>query len=333
MNHRKASLLTFVAALGLISATREVEAQTIRGRVLAESGAEPVSGAVVSLLDQDGVRLRSVLTNREGAFLIADVRPGIHRLRAEMIGRRTVESAAFEVSDDPPLQTLRLSVEAIRLDSIDITQGAACSVGRDMALATYRVWEEAQKALRAASITRDEGLYRFVVTSYHRQLDLDGRRVTSETSEEQVWISRDPFNSLPPEEIERLGYVRDERDGLSLYGPNTDVLLSAGFLGTHCFALREERGRADQIGVRFQPTPDREIPDIEGTLWLDRGTAELRTLEFRYRNLPRSFGVRDHTGFAEFARLEGGAWIIRSWWLRSPLREEAAEVRSVEPVP
>ena len=77
MNHRKASLLTFVAAFGLISATREVEAQTVRGRVLAEIGAEPVSGAVVSLLDQNGMRLRSVLTNRAGAFLIADVRPGV----------------------------------------------------------------------------------------------------------------------------------------------------------------------------------------------------------------------------------------------------------------
>jgi hypothetical protein len=326
-------LAAMIAALIFIAPADRVHAQNVRGRVLDEVGQGPVPGAVVSIIGVNGIRLRSALTNREGAFLILGVAPGSYRLRVEMIGRRTIESEGFEVSSDPPYQTLRLPVEAIRLSGIDVAAGAACSVGRDMALATYQVWEEAQKALRAAAITRDEGLYRFVITEYHRQLDMNGRRVTSETSEERVWVSRDPFNSLPPEEVERAGYVRDDVDGLSLYGPNTDVLLSPGFLTTHCFQLREERGRPDQIGVRFEPVRGREIPDIEGVVWLDRGTSELRTLEFRYRNLPRSFGYRDHTGFAEFARLDGGAWIIRSWWLRSPLREEAAEVKSVQPIP
>jgi hypothetical protein len=326
-------LAALVGGLILIAPADRLLAQDVRGRVLDEAGQGPVAGAVVSVIGPNGIRLRSALTNREGNFLILGVAPGSYRLRAEMIGRRTVESDGFEVSGDPPFQTLRLPVEAIRLSGIDVAAGETCSVGREMALATYQVWEEAQKALRAASITRDEGLYRFVVTEYHRQLDMNGRRVVSETSEEHAWVSRDPFSSLPPEEIERAGYVRDEDGGLSLYGPNTDVLLSPGFLTSHCFQLREERGRPDQIGVRFEPVRGREISDIEGVLWLDRGTNELRTLEFRYRNLPRSFGQRDHTGFAEFARLDGGAWIIQRWWLRSPLREEAAEVKSFQPIP
>ena len=53
-------------------------AQTVRGRVLDELGEGPVPGVVVSLLDQDGVRLRSVLTNRDGTFLMAKLTPGRH---------------------------------------------------------------------------------------------------------------------------------------------------------------------------------------------------------------------------------------------------------------
>src|SRR5690606_3799401 len=154
----------------------------------------------------------------------------------------------------------------------------------------------------------------------------------SESVEEQTWVSSDPFTSLPPEEIERAGYVREEGGETNIYGPNTDLLLSDAFQRTHCFALTEDEGRPGEIGLTFEPVEGRELPDIEGVLWVDAATAQLRTLEFEYRNLPGTLVEGDYTGRADFQRLGSGHWIIREWRLTSPAREEAAEVVTVERV-
>jgi hypothetical protein len=309
--------------------------QSVRGRVVDEGVATPIPGALVTLLAADGSRVRSVLTNAAGAFAIADVPPGAYRLRAEMIGRRSVESPAFDVAAgaDPPQRTLELPVQPITLSAIDVSTAERCSGGRQVAVATYQVWQEAEKALRSAQVTSEETLYRFRVRAFQRELDRRSGEVTSETVEEQVWVTSDPFNSLPPAEIERAGYVREEGGETIIYGPNTDLLLSGEFQRTHCFALRETRDRPGLVGLTFEPVDGRNLPDIEGVLWVDAASAELRTLEFRYRNLPRILIPGDYTGFAEFQRIDGGHWIIRSWRLRSPALEEAAEVTGVERVP
>lgn len=331
-----ALLLAASAALcSSLAATAPLAAQQpVRGRVVDAGLASPVPGALVTLLDPGGARVTSVLTSGSGAFVIADVAPGRYRLRAEMIGRRTVESDPFDVlggSELPP-RTLELPAEPISLEGLDVSTAERCEVGRDVAVATYQVWQEAEKALRTAQLTAQETLYRFVVRTYHRELDRSSGDVVRESTDEKVWLSSDPFSSLPPAEIERGGYVRNEGGEPIIYGPNTDLLLSAEFQRTHCFGLREERERPGLIGLTFEPIEGRELPDIEGVLWVDARTAELRTLEFRYRNMPRTLIEGDYTGLAAFERLDGGHWVIRRWRLRSPVLEEAAEVTRIERV-
>jgi hypothetical protein len=276
-----------------------------------------------------------VLTSAGGAFVISNAPAGRYRLRVEMIGRRSVESEAFDVTagEDPPARTLQMPVQPITLEGIDVSTAQRCSSRRDAARDTYLVWEEAEKALRATALTSEQPLYRFRIGLVHRELDPRRGSVVSETAEEREWVTSDPFNSLPPAEIERSGYVRLERGETMIYGPNTDLLLSNEFQRTHCFALRRDRDRPGVIGLTFEPVAGRELPEIEGVLWIDVASAELRTLEFSYRNLPRTLIRGEYTGFAEFRRLEEGTWIIRGWRLRSPTLEEAAEVRSIERVP
>src|SRR5687768_5010505 len=72
-------------------------AQTITGRVVADDGSAPLSGAVVSLLGDEGQAIRRVLTNREGFFTLAATLVGTYRLRAEMIGYQTVDSQPFQL--------------------------------------------------------------------------------------------------------------------------------------------------------------------------------------------------------------------------------------------
>jgi hypothetical protein len=58
--------------------------------------------------------------------------------------------------------------------------------------------------------------------------------------------------------------------------------------------------------------------DIEGTLWLDRASSELRELDFRYTNLPEDFAHTKAGGTVQFLRLSTGSWLVGSWQLRMP---------------
>jgi hypothetical protein len=63
------------------------------------------------------------------------------------------------------------------------------------------------------------------------------------------------------------------------------------------------------------------VPEIKGTLWVDRKSAEVRRLEFRYVNV--SAEAEDHAGGdLEFIRLRDGAWTIAHWEIRMPVVEQ-----------
>jgi hypothetical protein len=318
-------------------------AQTVRGRVIDAAGSGPVSGAVVILYDSAGTRLRGGLTGPDGLFALRTPGPGTYRLRAEMIGRRSVESGALAVVADPPFQTLELPFEPIRLSTLDVNAARRCSLKDEITGATHVVWEEVQKALRGEWVTREQEMYRFVITKTRRRLNRNASQVLEEGSYLLSSINNNPFSSLAPDVLARDGYVRvDEQSRFWVYGPNTDVLLSPSFVATHCLALRRGEDHPGEIGLAFEPAPGRGLPDIEGTLWLDETTAELRTLEFTYRNIPRQLYPGRRSGFAEFQRLPGGAWIIRRWWLRAPVPaargrgtevdEAGGEVMHIEPI-
>jgi hypothetical protein len=246
-----------------------------------------------------------------------------------------VYAPLFQVARDadPTAQTIRMPVQPITLDGIDVRGAERCDGSQRAAQETYAVWAEVEKALRAAALTSEQPLYRFHVTHVVRELDARNGNVLRETRNEQVSVRPDPFNSLPPAELERSGYLRQEMGETVIYGPNTDVLLSSEFQATHCLGLRRERDRPELIGLTFEPIEGRKLPDIEGVLWLDAASAELRTLEFEYKNLYPWLTPGDYTGTAEFVRLEEGAWIMRRWQIRSPLIEEGAEVLRIERPP
>jgi len=61
------------------------------------------------------------------------------------------------------------------------------------------------------------------------------------------------------------------------------------------------------------------VPDIEGVLWLDAVSAELRYLDFTYTRLPYEIQLQNIGGRVEFERLPSGPWIVRRWWIRMPV--------------
>jgi hypothetical protein len=331
---RSLRVTAFAFALFWFAVPTALRAQQILARVRGTESDGALAGAIVTVLDSNGQAIQSFLTNRDGAATFPSLPIGTYRLRAEMIGRQSVDTEPFTTSSELTVRVVQLPFRPIPLAGLEVSGKPACSLNARDALPAYQVWDEARKALLAAQLTQEAGEYRFWITRHQRQRALNERRTIPISSSTIVRQSTDPFESLSPEEIERTGYVSGEGPRGDLYGPKTDVFLSDGFERTHCFNVRRDGDHKGEIGLRFTLVQGRTIPDIEGTLWLDEGSSELRTLEFEYKNLPRGFGTLfDHGGDMSYRRLEDGRWIVSQWRIFSGLREEAAEVIRIEKLP
>ncbi len=315
-------IITFLWCLSAISlVTAPLGAQAITGILVeAETGA-PVEGASVMLLSRDGERLDWRLTNAAGRFNFRTPGPGTYLLQAERIGHARVLSDPIPIDRGVTVvYRLETPLEAITLAGIEVESSRRCEVRPGPGLSTATVWEEARKALEATSWTSELGVYRYMIRRYERELDARGRRVRSEQSRilrGQVLVS--PFRSLDVENLLENGFVRPDGEGSIYYAPDADVLLSDAFLDTHCMSLAAGEDEAEGLlGLSFEPTEDRGVPDIRGVLWLDPANAELQWLDYRYEFLD----VRNSDrlgGQIRFHGLPNGTWIVSEWYIRMPL--------------
>ena len=294
--------------------------QAITGTLVeAETGA-PVEGASVVLLNRSGDQVDWRLTDVAGRFDFRMTRAGTYLLRADRIGHASVLSNPIPVDRGvTAVYRLETPVEAILLAGIDVRSSRRCEVRPGPGVSTATVWEEARKALEATSRTSGLGFYRYVIRHYERELDARGRRVRSEQSRIQRGEIAGPPRSLNVESLLEKGFTRLEGDGTIYYAPDADVLLSDPFLDTHCMSLAEGEDEAEGLlGLAFEPTEDRGVPDISGVLWLDPEDGEVQWLDYRYEflDVPNSERLG---GKIRFHGLPNGTWIVREWYIRMPL--------------
>lgn len=315
----------FALVAALFALPLSVSAQTVLVRVIGDDGGGPLVGAVTSLMDDSGRMVTNTLTDERGRALFAQMPEGIYTVRAEMIGKSTAETDVFEIVNGTTLtRDLMLESSAIILEGIEVAaDGGRCQVrpGGE-GLLVSDVWEEARKALSAASITDQVGAYRYELMSYDRQLDRRSGTILSEEQRRQEGYMTTPFESRPAEDLVANGFAqRDGRDFL-YYAPDATVLLSDAFLDTHCFRVAESRNDEGFVGLGFEPTgDDKSVPDIQGTMWLDPGTAELQWLEYQYTYLDEEMTSEMVGGRVDFERMPNGTWIVPEWWIRMPIME------------
>jgi hypothetical protein len=89
-------------------------------------------------------------------------------------------------------------------------------------------------------------------------------------------------------------------------------------------------GDSTLVGLEFEPTAGRRLPEVHGVLWLDRASAELRRVEYRYVNGPPGSESPEVGGSVEFERLGGGPWIVRRWSIRMPIGEVVTRTQMVD---
>ncbi len=316
---RPALMLAVAAAFLPVSTS----AQTVVGTVMEAGTARPLAGAFVTLETLDGARQGGVLAGDEGRFVIRAPTPGTYRLVARFIGYADAVSDAFTLGDGETVRrAVEVSVRAVSLEGIRAEVGKRCRLRPGAGPETARLWEEARKALEIADWTEDEGALRLRIMEHKRELDATSLRVIAIREEgRRGWYDESPYRSIPADSLHAGGYIQPVGDGLwDYWAPDAEVLLSESFLDTHCFRVAESLERPDAVGLAFEPVPGRTLPDIEGVLWLDRATAELRTLDYAYVNAPDQLGDWDQVGGrVEFQRLATGMWIVNRWHVRMPL--------------
>jgi hypothetical protein len=310
----------FVAAAFFLGA-RIGGAQTVRGTVV-DDGERSVPGVVVILVDAANREVARTLTSERGEFRIVAPRPGSYRLRTLRIGFQSVltEPIAFVVGDE---HTRRLVVSSVAfvLDTVRATGRNPCRVvAGDSTSVVSAIWDQVRNALIATQLSLNNRTIYNTTLAYERVQDIRSQRIGSQTLDVRADFARQPWRSLSPDSLRRVGYVFTDSDSNRIYNsPDLAVLLSDEFLEDHCLRIAE-RSDDERLGIEFRPTPARRrISEIRGTLWLDRKTNELVEMEHGYINDLTREEERNAGGTMGFTRMRNGMWAISRWSIRMPM--------------
>ena len=100
-------------------------------------------------------------------------------------------------------------------------------------------------------------------------------------------------------------------------GLDVPALLSPWFVESYCFSAVEVVGGT--LSLRFEPrTRKRDYVDIVGTITFVRAAMAPTAIEYRYVGLPADEDKHGAGGQLNFARTEGGSWLVTEWFIRFP---------------
>jgi hypothetical protein len=236
-------------------------------------------------------------------------------------------------------ETYRLDVvvEAARpwaLAAVEVIASPVCTPQGEHRARLLTLWEETRTALAVSEIASRDSVAPLQLIRYSRTLDPGSLKVLSHSHRSASSQISSGFASLSGDSLSRVGYVVSLPNSITVYhAPDAKALLSEAFIRDHCFTLIEgARDRAGLVGLRFEPSRARTVPDIDGTIWLDANTSELRFVEFRWTRLRPDLYRDPIGGEVHFARLQEGPWFVRRWFVlmpQGPSTETIARYRQV----
>jgi hypothetical protein len=303
---------------GTLSAS--AAAQTVRGTVT--SAGQPIPGVLLTLMDTASHVAARTLSDAQGQYVLVAPAPGRYRIYSLRIGYRPGSSDWLDLGGGAQIsRPIALAGIPVALDAVRVLGRGECRLAADSSAATFAIWEQARGAMIAARVSSQKDSLLATKILYEKTLDRSMRVQSSRYAVAQSVVA-DPWRSPSPDVLERVGFVTTDSKGYVTYNaPDLDVLLSDRFTLNHCFRLTESTD-STRIGLEFQPTDARAstrgISEIQGTIWLDRPSSELRSMEFGYTNLPWQ-SAQVAGGEIHFSRLRNGGFTIGEWSLRMPV--------------
>ena len=321
------ALVTCAAAVS----TSTVAAQEVFGTLRrADVDAPAQCAMVVAERLSDGRAFARAVTGAQGNW---HLRLTTERLviRALRIGFSpyVLDTIQLAVSERRELNAV-LPGTAVVLPSVRTAADARCRVRPDSASLVARLFHEARTALAASLLVAPDGPVRSRVRVSQEVWSPNEREMLEDEHREYVSDSLRPFGTAPVDTLIEAGFVVRKRDAFPALRheqpvavdyrvPGVDLLVDDRFLEHYCLQLSDTRANhPDWIGVAFRPARARRITQIDGTLWIDRHSAELRRMDFGYTGLDGAELKLGPGGRLEFTRLELGTWFVSRWFLRVP---------------
>jgi hypothetical protein len=292
-------------------------AQSVQGVVTDPNGAK-VPGVVVTLVDSASLVVARSLTNDHGEYRMVG-RAGDFQLRTLRIGFAPTTTPLMGLATGEMRSVdLKVSAVALRLDTMRTAAKSTCHLSaRDSLQTTWRVWDQVRAALTAGELTARSRALMVTTATYARDRRLLRDSLLGETVSVATERVRIPWQTLSGDSLRKGGYVEQGADSIGFYAPGLDVIASDQFVEDHCFRLAVSD--ANLIAIDFEPNAERrKLPEIRGSAWVDRQSAELRRIDFRFVNIPSDL-AEVARGQLEFGRLANGNWIIRRWSLHLPV--------------
>jgi len=318
MGELRAGLLIALTAATAAITPPVAQTQRVRGTLTDSATGEPVTGAVVSVLDSAGQFLSRTIADDRGRYAAARLR-GSRTIHIVRIGYRPVDAT---IAANDSTMDFRLTPIASRLTAVTATEGRVCP-GKPGASQALELWEQARDGLLASVVARESNPPRLRIRTYWRTRDPIRKQIESDSSRtKDIVADRSYVAARPAWAFEAEGYMREHLGGdRDYFAPDEAVLLDPSFAATHCMRVVDSDAQHDnQIGIGFEPADIRArdtVVDLAGTLWLDRLKPSLRSFEFEYTNLESR--ARGSGGSLTFATMPNGVPMIVRWDIHSAI--------------
>ncbi len=298
----------------------EAAAQQVDLRVRLERANTPIIGAIVRLLPEtaDEPVFAQGLTNEGGRISLRAPEAGRFRLKVDRIGWTGLITPPFALAAGQVLDSeVIMSDVRMELPTVTVQGRNLCGPRFEGDARAAALWEEIHKALSATVLTDAEAAVPLILREFRRELGTNAR-VQREWNLNAQLVYGQVYATLPPEVLASEGFVlMDTQADTTVYAvPDAELLTSSEFTLTHCFrSVTSDNGL---VGLAFEPVPRRPVTDIQGTLWLDSESLELRHLDYTYTGLQPLPSRVELGGRVEFTRLPSGRWIVSEWHVRTP---------------
>jgi hypothetical protein len=152
--------------------------------------------------------------------------------------------------------------------------------------------------------------------TYTRHMSPSDHRVREQTKNVLSGRTTRPFTaSAGPSFFAAMGYMVETGPNRIFNAPDADVLIDQSFAATHCFHLRRgDSAHLGQVGLAFTPIGGRDtLVDVDGVIWVDAKTPQLRSLDFTYTSLEPAAMQANAGGHIEFQTMPNGVSFISRW--------------------